>query len=96
MGNKAKPTFELIMLDEAWNMEGEFTTKYYEKNNQRLAANQSLELDFNDEKVGTDKTWRDLLYDFSTKFRQGKVESVDKYFESIYEANFLKLLVDAG
>ena len=43
-----------------------------------------------------EKTFKDLLYDFAIKFRNGKVDGVDKYFKLLDEAKHIKLLVDCG
>ena len=43
-----------------------------------------------------EKTYKDLLYDFAIKFRNGKVDGVEQYFKELDNAKHIKLLVDCG
>ena len=95
-GSNALPKLEAYVNLDHWLPLNAKTKKYVEDNKARLLSMKNLELDLESDISMKDKTYKDLLYDFAVKFRNGRVDGVEEYFKLLDNAKQIKLLVDCG
>ena len=60
----------------------------------KLKENKELIKDFTDSEFIKKATWKDCLYDFSERYKQEKVKSVDVYLRFLESTKCNKLFVD--
>ena len=95
-GSKAKVQFDMKVVEYGWNPIDQKTKEYYDKNKAKIEQNKTLVKDFSDCEASDEVKFKEILYDFGSRYKKGEIEDLESYFEHLDKTGCDKVLFDAG